>query len=85
MAGLAVLALGLEVERVELVAAIDRPTVSPSAADDRLLAFQRLAVPGLDAHVDLAGDEVGAARQPVGAVPRRGPTRTRRRRRRPPP
>ena len=54
-------ALQREVGLGELVAAGQRRALALVAADDRLLLAQRAAVPGLDVHVDPAGDEVGAA------------------------
>ncbi|MDR6118374.1 hypothetical protein QE370_001558 [Aeromicrobium sp. SORGH_AS981] len=65
---LAVRATLAEVDRRVLVAAGQRTARALGPADDRLLPGERLAVPRLDAHVDAARDQVGAADHPVGTV-----------------
>ncbi len=56
----------VEVGLGELGAAGERRALGAVAADQRLLLAQAGAVPGLDVHVDPAGDQVGAAGQPGG-------------------
>ena len=51
-----------------------RRPVALGPAEDRLLLAQRGAVPGLDHHPDLAGDQVGATVHPGRSVARLRPT-----------
>src|SRR4051794_6064997 len=57
-------ALGLEVERIELLAAAQRRPLVLVAADRFLLVAERRAIPDLEQHADPAGDQVAAAAHP---------------------
>ena len=67
----AVAARHVEVRLGELAAARQRRAGGLGAADEVLLVAERLPVPDLDGHVEPAGDEVGAAGQPVAPSGRR--------------
>jgi len=58
----------VKVRRRELLAAGQRGTVGPVAADQRLLLARRRPVPRLDVHVDPPGDQERPAREPLGVV-----------------
>ena len=66
----------VEVDRVVLVLAGQRCAARLEAADRLLLVVERRAVPGLDAHADAAGDQIGAAAAATPAAPRSRPRRS---------